>query len=41
MNQFTPDVETILAQAVEIATPVERQDFIEKARSHAFSSYSD
>jgi serine/threonine protein kinase/tetratricopeptide (TPR) repeat protein len=31
MNRSTPSVETILAQAVEIATPVERQAFVERA----------
>jgi len=31
MNKSTPSVETILAQAVEIAAPAERQAFVEEA----------
>jgi hypothetical protein len=31
MNRSTPSVETILAQAVEIAAPAERQAFVEQA----------
>ncbi len=31
MNKFTPSVETLLAQAVELATPAERQAFVEQA----------
>jgi tetratricopeptide (TPR) repeat protein/serine/threonine protein kinase len=31
MNKSTPSIETILAEAVEIATPAERQAFVEQA----------